>query len=260
MCVSVKHGLVIVSESTYEGGFQLHMYLMVDGSFVRTVGSKGRGKAQFSFHLGGLCVRPDGDSVLVAEADNNRVQEVRIGDGSWVRFVGDGVLNKPQFVDCNASIIAVSEHCNRISVLPWHGGGVLAQFGRHCSGPGELSCPLGLRVLMDGTGLVVADQFNDRLCVFTLRGEFVTALGSEELGLSCPFDVIECGDDGGFIVANTYNHNIVKLSRVGEVVDVFGDAGSDTGEFNGPTALAALSHGGLVVLEAEGRRLQVFGR
>ncbi len=55
--------------------------------------------------------------MLVAEANNNRVQQVRIVDGSWVRFVGEGVLAGPQYVDCNADVIAVSEECHRINVL-----------------------------------------------------------------------------------------------------------------------------------------------
>ena len=66
----------------------LHMHSLEDGSLVRRIGSKGSGKGQFNFNMGGLCVSPDGDSVLVAECYNNRVQEVRVVDGSWVRFVG----------------------------------------------------------------------------------------------------------------------------------------------------------------------------
>ncbi len=43
---------------------------------------------------------PDGDSVLVAEYFNNRVQQVKIADGSWERFVGVSVLKRPDFIDC----------------------------------------------------------------------------------------------------------------------------------------------------------------
>jgi hypothetical protein len=65
MCVALKHGLVIVSGIGSES--ELHMHSLADGSLVRRVGSKGSGKGQFNFHCGGLCVSPDGDSVLVAE-------------------------------------------------------------------------------------------------------------------------------------------------------------------------------------------------
>jgi DNA-binding beta-propeller fold protein YncE len=257
MCVAVKHGLVIVSDSSTWGA--LHMHSLADGSLVRRVGSKGSGREQFNFDCGGLCVSPDGDSVLVAESGNNRVQQVRIVDGSWVRFIGEGVLKEPQFVDCNADVIAVSEDCHRISVLSWADGSVRAQFGSRGSGPGQLNWPCGVRLLADGRGLVVADKENHRLCVFTLSGEFVATVGSRQQGLSLPYDVLECASDGSFIVASFSSHKLVKLSRDGAKVGVYGKFGDSNGEFIYPTALAALPDGGMVVREWEGARFQVFG-
>ena len=251
MCVALKYGLVIVSNYRNQ---QLDIHSLADGSLVCKIGSRGSGKGQFNFYLGGLCVSPDGDSLLVAEHHNNRVQQVRIVDGSWVRFVGEGVLNRPQFVDCNADVVVVSESWNhRISVFSWADGSVRAQFGSGGSGPGQLNYPRGVRLLADGSGLVVADENNHRLCVFTLSGEFVTAVGSREQGLYYPYDVLECASDGSFIVANTYADNLIKFSRDGAKVGVYGD-----GEFGGPTALATLPDGGLVVRERCAERFQVF--
>ncbi len=262
VCVALKHGLVIVSAKPdpSSGGSELHMHSLVDGSLVRRIGSKGSGKGQFSFDGGGLCVSPDGDSVLVAEQSNNRVQQVRIVDGSWVRFVGEGVLDKPHFVDCDADVIVVSEiGLHRISVLSWADGSVRAQFGSRGDGQGQLRCPLGVRLLADGRGLVVADRDNHRLCVFTLRGEFAAAVGSWEQGLNAPRDVLECASDGSFIVVSYDNDNLIKLSRDGAQVGVYGEKGGGNGEFNQPTALAALPGGGMVVRECIGARFQVFG-
>ncbi len=278
MCVALKHGLVIVSEFNSSGGSLLHLYSLATGAPLamtvvkkgffsdktvvenKTFGSKGSGRGQFNFDCGGLCVSPDGDSVLVAEYYNERVQQVRIVDGSWVRFVGEGVLMEPQYVDCNADVIVVSESpCHRISVLSWADGSVRAQFGSVGSGPGQLSYPCGVRLLADGSGVVVADKNNHRLCVFALSGEFVAAVGSSEQGLNYPIDVLECAPDGSFIVANFNGHNLVKLSRDGAKVGVYGKEGGGNGEFNGPTALAALPDGGMVVQEYGGARFQVFG-
>jgi hypothetical protein len=252
LCVSFKHGLVIVS-----GHFdRLHMYSLTDGSLVRRVGHWGSGKGQFKFGFGGLCVGPGGDSVLVAESGNDRVQEVRVVDGSWVRFLGEGVLREPQFVDCNADVIAVSENCHRISVLSWADGSVRAQFGSYGSGPGRLYGPHGVRLLGDGSEVVVADQGNNRLCVFRLNGEFVQSLGSREQGLNGPIDVLECASDGSFIVANFGAANLVKVSTAGDALDTYDEEVRADGTFATPAALTMLPDGGLVVLETQ--RVRVF--
>jgi hypothetical protein len=259
MCVAPRHGLVIVADGTNK---QLHMYSWADGSLVCRVGSKGRGKGKFYFDWGGLCVSPDGDSVLVAEYHNNRVQQVRIVDGEWVRFFGRGVLDKPQFVDCNADAIVVSEYCHRVSVLSWADGIVRAQFGRRGSGPGQLLFPCGVRLLADGHGLVVADLHNHRLCVFALSGDFVEAVGSEEQGLYYPFNVLEYASGASFIIANYHGHNLVRCSRDGVNVEGFGEK---SGYMN-PTTLAALPDGGMVccgtrisVIRDQCHRLQWMG-
>ncbi len=254
MCVAPKHGLGIVADNKT---MRLHMHSLADGSLVRTIGGRGRGKGQFDFWRGGLCVSPDGGSVLVAEFNNNRVQEVRIVDGAWVRFVGEGVLRRPNFVDCNGAVIAVSEFDrHNISVLSWADGSVRARFGGFGGGPGQLNLPSGIRLLVDGTGLVVADSWNDRLCVFTLSGECVRAVGSREQGLNGPLDVLECASDGSFIVANI--NSLVKLSRDGVNLGVFGKRGIGNGEFNLPTGLAALPGGGILIRDCDGIRCSII--
>jgi hypothetical protein len=190
-----------------------------------------------------------GDSVLVAEYHNDRVQQVQIieDEGSFfVRFVGDRVLNKPQCVDCNNHFIVVSAYYHRISVFLWATGDLISQFGSEGSGPGQLDYFYGVTLLKGREpGLVVADMCNHRLCVFKVNGEFVAALGSEEQGLRYPRDVLECKD--GFIAANCRRNNLILLSRDGGMVEVYGKRGDGDGNFQWPSALAALPDGGLVV-------------
>jgi len=199
--------------------------------------------------------------VLVAEAFNHRVQQVRIvGDEEnfFVRFVGQGVLGEPEFVDCNNDFIVVSEWApHRISVLSWATGDMISQFGSWGSISGQLMFPCGVRLLKgQEPRLVVVDKNNYRLCVFTLSGEYVAAMGSREKGLNYPYDVLECKD--GFIIANKGSNSLVKFSRDGVKVGMFGKQGDGAGEFDGPTALAALPDGGVVVRENGGARFQVF--
>ncbi len=73
--MSQKHSLIIMSTKC---GTQLHVYSLDDGSWVCSIGWHGTGKGQFRFWYGGLCITPGGESVLVAEHDNDRVQEVGV--------------------------------------------------------------------------------------------------------------------------------------------------------------------------------------
>jgi hypothetical protein len=215
-------------------------------------------------------VSTDGDSVLVADCWNNRVHQVRIEDGSWVRFVGTGVLHEPQFVDCNADVIAVTELCHRISVLSAANGSLLARFGSQGCGYGQLNAPCGLRLLSDGNVLVVADTWNHRLCFFRWCGHSLSLLGSRQCGLLFPFDVLPCALDGGLAIANFGTLSVTHWSQDDVAKGMCGANGTPHPEASvpraallartcgGPTALAALVDGGMAVRSCNGARLQVF--
>ncbi len=240
VCVSVKHRLVVVSVvlDWFYGGSQLHVFGLTDGVFVRRIGygkgdgrihdGKGDGKGQFHFEHGGLCISPDDDSVLVAENGNNRLQEVRIDDGSWVRFIGLGILRKPECVDCNAELIAVSEKF-RVSVLSWSG----SLLGR-IEG---LSHPLGLAISRNNAGFVVADHGNNRVCAFEANGKLAWLASGTKRGLYNPWDVVEWNND--LLVANRGANNLVAFSRHGEGPITMRDSEQHYG-------LTTLPDGGLV--------------
>jgi DNA-binding beta-propeller fold protein YncE len=177
-----------------------------------------------------------------------------------VRFVGEGVLDKPQYVDCNADVVVVSESeiVNYIHVFSWADGGVRAWFGSYGSGPGQLKWPRGVRLLADGSGVVVADSCNHRLCVFTLCGKFLAAVGRRAQGLDEPCDVLKCATDGSFIIANSNKDNLIKLSRDGVKVGVYSKKGGGNGEFYRPTALAALPGGAMLVRDRDGSRCSII--
>ncbi len=232
VCVSLRHGLVIVSNY---GTTELHAYSLVDGSYVRSIGRhKGR------FYPGRLCICPDGDCVLVSDCYKNRVRQIRITGNTCVRFVGEDRLINPEFVDCNSEAIVVLEQIPRISVFSWQTGDVVSQFGREGRGPGQLKNPQALR-LLSRNRLVVVDTNNRRLCVFGLRGEFIENMQA----MTSSKDVLECRS--GFVIASIAP-NLAVMSSAGEIMSVH--SCSDV------AALAALPDGGLVARERS--QFQVF--
>ena len=256
MCVSLKHGLAIVS-----GWDRLWAYSLSDGHLVRgcAAGHMGDMVPPADFVTGGLCLSPDGDNILLAERKGHRVREVRIADASLVRFIGERVLQSPHSVDCNADVLVVSEACHCISVLSWHDGELVTRFGSKGSGPGQLCTPRGLRLLVDGSGLVVADRDNHRLCVFGMGGEFVHTIGSQKQGLNLPMDVLECASGGGFAVANFWANNLLYVADTGVVEGTYStgiDGNDDYGtEFSYPSALAALPDDKLVIRDDDTIRI-----
>ena len=254
MAVDATRGLVIVS------GFKdkkLHVYSLADGALVRSLGGKGSGKGQFNWYFGGLCMTPRG-TVLVAESENNRLQEVNIDDGSWVRFMGEDAVPSPGYVDCSESVIAV-KNSYAVALLSWRDGSLLTRFGGAGSGDGQLLNSGGCRLLADGSGVVVADSGNGRVCVFSLTGAFVRSLPAGDL----PYDVVECDGGDSFVVANINDCVVTKVSTVTGALVPYGKRGRGSGRFVCPTALAVMGASGgdgvqLVVLERDSKRVQVF--
>ncbi len=226
------------------------MHSLEDGSPIRTLNDDDHGRRHLKFNIGGLCVSPDGDSVLVAESYNDRVQEVRIADGVRVRFIGAGELREPQCVDCNADVIAVSENSCSVCVLAWVGGGLLARFGSWGSGISQLQNPRGVRLLAERRGVVVADYANNRLCVFDLTGGHVKTIGGAASTPS-PWDVVECTSTRSFIVADYKHDKLVNVGWDGQRVAADVTARS-------PSALAVLPDGALVVRQCTSKCVEVF--
>ncbi len=238
MCVSEKHRLVIVSNHLGTG---LLLYSLDNGSFIRSIGRRGRGKGQFMAYSGGLCVSPDGDSVLLAEERNDRVQEVRITgpeEFSWVRFVGEGILTSPDNVDCDNETIAVLDIDFTISIFSWRTGVLVSRFDVTGNVLDRVSG--GIRLINDGFRLAVFG-FNQRLCMYSLDGEFVGSLASRNKELWTAGDVLE-SETGGFLVAA--NSGFFRLSSSGDCELVHAPV---VGPYERPYVLAATTDGGLVV-------------
>ena len=257
MALDASRGVVIVSGSSDN---KLHLYSLADGKHSGSFGGPGADKGQFNWHYGGLCMTRRG-TVLVAERGNKRLQEVNIGSDLplfHVRFIQPGAL-ECDFVDCNKTAVAASSpEAHTVTVLSWWDGRVLAKFGGYGAASGQLHTPLGLRLLADGSGVVVADSGNGRVVVYSLAGAVVRTVG-----VSGPHDVVEAGSGSSLIVCNSDAGTVSKVSvGSGEVLS-FGSKGGAPGQFNVPVALGVVMGAGdsamtLVVLEEANCRLQVF--
>lgn len=99
--VSEEHGLAFISESVH----CLSVWRIADGSFVRRWGHFGSSSSSFSGPHG---VAVADDLVYVADRDNHRVQVFQF-DGSFVRSLGDSILNFPYSQSVHSGLVYVAE-------------------------------------------------------------------------------------------------------------------------------------------------------
>ena len=271
--VHVERQLVIVGGASDR---KLHCYHLRDGVECSAVGlGSGAGDMQFNWgYNGGVCVTPSG-TLLVADYHNNRVPEVDLDVRDHFARVfgqGDGAarLSGPIFVDCNGVHVAVIESfAERVCVLSYADGTLVGRVGSACSEP--LSFPQGIKLLADGSGLVVADCNSHRVVLLPLVGN---ELGTEPLGvqshsdLKRPTGVVQCAAliDGDAVVmvaccgAAGLPTRLVKVSFRSGVLESVDMAGSAEGRLACVHDFATLPGGDIVTLDHRynASRFQVF--
>lgn len=175
--------------------------------------------------------------------------------GEHVRTIGvSAVGGEITGIAATADLIAVSSDC-AVATYSTTSGGLIRSFGAEGPAEGQLEGCNGLRFTSAGTRLLIAEQYNNRLSLFTTSGEFVRCIGVGVL--NCPVDVAFPAN-GDLLVSDYGNCRICVFSPDGyTLLRAFGSPGDAPGEFSGPAALAL--HGDkLFVLDEDSDRVQVF--
>ena len=251
---------------------KLHCYNLSDGVERSVVGrGRGAGDMQFNWGCGGVCVTPRG-TLLVADFYNHRVPEVDLDlSDRFVRVFGqcDGApdIRFPRFVDCNEVHVAVTaDGCNMVCVLSYADGSLTARIGD--TGPRTLSRPEGVKLLADGSGIVLADQQRDRVVLLSLACDVLgSVLLSDQspVNVKDPVAIVQCvAPDGDVAVilacrgAALSFTRLMKISFRSGVLESVDMPGSKDGQFSGLYGFALLPGGGLVALDRDACRFQVF--
>ncbi len=243
-------------------------FKFVSGAGAR---SRARGGSGYLAFTGPVTAR----LLLLTDAGHYAVHVIDVAGQAHVGYVAaPGTIAGPLGVAARGSLVAVSawqlprtgDHVVRLfegSGASWTAVRVLAGgFGGPGSADGQLYRPRGLRFTADGTGLVVADCVNNRVCLFRVGdGSFERHVATE---VDWPYDVEECAD--GWLVA-CLGSNSIESVRGGGDAGGYSDArlarlgrhGSGHGEFISPCTLALVPDLGLVVRENDnGGCCQVF--
>jgi DNA-binding beta-propeller fold protein YncE len=131
-------------------------------------------------------------------------------------------------------------------------GELIQSWGEPGTGPGQFNLPHGLWV--DGGKVYVADRQNNRVQIFTPKGEYV----EEWVGLLRPCDIYF--DKRGRVYVAELSHRVSILNKRGESLARIGGVKSfDPGLFVAPHCIWKDSYGALYVGEVlEAQRIQKF--
>lgn len=132
-------------------------------------------------------------------------------------------------------------------------------FAREGQDEGQVSRPWGLCVDREGN-IIVADRRNNRIQIFTSRGEFKTMFGSKGTGPG-EFDLpagITTDTYGRIIVIDKDNHRVQIFTSSGNFILKFGSFGKECGQFQYPWDVAVNTVGNIVVTDTRNHRIQLF--
>ncbi len=227
----------------------------VEDDLVVRIGSKGRGKGEFTNPQG---IYTAGGKIVIADSNNQCIQ-VYTTSGSFKLKFGSrgrqpGQLQRPTgvAVTVNGNFL-VADYDNR-----WIG--VYGPDGKFINkiGTGKLLGPKGLCVDHNGH-IIVVDNRGSCVFIFQSNGKLLHKFGSrgnEEHQFAGPhFCAVNAQND--VIVTDFHNHCCKVFDSEGGFRFAFGSNGEGNGQFNAPTGVAVDSTGNILVADWGNSRIQV---
>jgi DNA-binding beta-propeller fold protein YncE len=178
---------------------------------------------------------------------------------------GRGELVRPAdvFVDQQGNIWVADSGNNRVQRFDKDGRFVTSVTAGGASAL-ALREPWSLAVDADGY-VYVADTWQHRIVKLSPQLDYVTSWGGPALGtapslleLYGPRDIV-LAENGTLWVTDTGNKRLINFTKDGEPVGVFGQEGSEPGQFREPVGLARGPDGSIYVADAWNGRIQRFG-
>jgi YD repeat-containing protein len=224
-------------------------------------GIAGSGSGQFS-SPDGLAV--SGETILVADAGNSRIQELNT-KGEFVRSFGSkgsepGQLQTPVAVAVAPSgYVWVADRANnRIDEFTETGTSV-GSFGVAGTGNGQFKEPSG--IAFSGEYAYVVDAGNDRVQQLTSSGNYVGQFGAAGSGngqFSGPAEIATEPVSGDLFVADSGNSRVQEFNPAGTFVASIGSSGVSEGQFKGVEGIAVTTTGSLYAADLGNNRVQKF--
>ena len=195
----------------------------------------------------------DQEHILVSDYDNGNIKMFTI-QGRHVRTIDRGSTT---FRPCGITIspdgyIYVCDDANDCVCVFDVNVKFLFSFGSRGSGDECLDCPEDLCFASDGF-LYITDVGNNRIFVYDKDGKFIKKFTT--ISIPTCIDATNCGH---LIVSSDWSHEVMIYTTGGDLVHVFGEHGSELGQFVGPDGVSVDSDGLIYIADSNNCRIQVF--
>ena len=210
------------------------------------------GKGQLGGNLPGVTFY-DQEHILVSDSENNNIKMFTI-QGRHVRTIDRGSTTfRPYGItigpDRHIYVCNAANHC--VCVFDVNGK-FLFSFGSCGSGDECFDSPRDLCFASDGF-LYITDDGNSRICAYDKDGKFVRKF-TTTYKPTC----IDATDCGHLIVSSFVSHNVMVYTTGGDLVHVFGELGSELGQFSCPSGVSVDSDGLIYIVDSFNYRIQMF--
>lgn len=141
-------------------------------------------------------------------------------------------------------------------------GNYKTHWGSRGSEPGQYDFPNGIAVDRESGNIFVADTNNRRIVSLDRDGTVRWMLGTpKDAPDTSVFQLprnVTVASDGLVYVADTFWHRIVVIDQDGKLVSMFGERGTQDGQFSFPEGLAVSGGNRLYVADRQNNRVQIW--
>lgn len=210
------------------------------------------------------------ETLLVVDGYNSKVKEFDTR-GKFLSSFGskgsdDGQLLKPSgiAVDKGNTVYVVDRGNFRVQTFV--DGVFQAKFGTKGNGKGQFEEPYDIAIDNIAEQIFVTDRKLDRIQAFNLQGNYISCYTNRgELDtLRCPNCITVDADSFVLVtecpgVKQEKHHRVSIYSpQLGQFVTSFGDTGEGDCQLDWPFGIAVAKNGDVIVVEYEGRRIQIL--
>ena len=205
----------------------------------------------------------DDDRLFVlnrADGSGGQIRRTNWDDDDLDILGSDFVWPAHMIRDADENLYVSDEGKHTITVWRHTDGELLAEWGEHGSGDGQVDRPCGISFDNDGKMLVV-DGRNHRVQRFTSSGEYISSFGEYGQGdgqFNYPWGIAVDPVDASIYVSDWRNHRLQKFDNNGRHIWTVGNKGGGMGEFNGPAGVAIDRHGDVYVADRGNNRVLQF--